>query len=281
MDLIDRLREAYRFDEIRELDEGHQARVFEVVHRGERMIAKAVEATADGRALLEARLDVIDMLGELDQPVCRPLWIGDERTIEIDSDEGEHLVVCFEFADGPHPEPSSRRDAQAMGTLLGVLHLAMAQLPPMPLPPVAALEAVPIGQDLHLSTPQLLHGDFGANNLRGDAGLRVFDFDDCGYGPPEFDVANATYMVLFDSVVHDRTDDFETFRGCFVDAYSLSSGRAIASDTLDALIDLRVRALGAWLDDLANAPVGIRDSSPEWRATLRSFVDGQGAISRW
>ena len=49
---------------------------------------------------------------------------------------------------------------------------------------------------------------------------------------------------------------------------------------LTRLIDLRVAALGAWLDDLEHAPIGIRTASDAWRATLRAFVADHRAADR-
>ena len=58
-------------------------------------------------------------------------------------------------------------------------------------------------------------------------------------------------------------------------------------------VQLRAEAVKRWLgrpavtlrlDDLASAPIGIRTSSPQWRATLRAFVRshraGGGADAR-
>jgi Ser/Thr protein kinase RdoA (MazF antagonist) len=120
---------------------------------------------------------------------------------------------------------------------------------------------------------QLLHGDFNAGNVRDVNGvIRVFDLDDCGYGPPAFDVANALYMVLFDAVVHTTVESYETFRRSFVSGYVDLSRQDLADDALDRLIDLRVEALRRWLADLDTAPVGIRTASHDWLETLRSFA---------
>lgn len=143
----------------------------------------------------------------------------------------------------------------------------------MPLPLISALRVASTVRADAASTDQLLHGDFSASNLRQtDDGVRVFDFDDCGYGPPEFDVANALYMVLFDQTVHGTFPTYETFRRSFIDGYLNSSEPSIGLGTLDHFIDLRVQALAAWLDDLDSAPTGIRTAPSAWHATLRSFV---------
>jgi len=122
---------------------------------------------------------------------------------------------------------------------------------------------------------ELLHGDFSAANLRVMNGVaRIFDLDDCGYGPPAFDVANSLYMVLFDASVHEEMKTYQAFERSFVDGYVSASGPHLAEGSVDRFVDLRVRALASWLDDLDGAPIGIRTASPAWRATLRSFVSG-------
>ena len=122
---------------------------------------------------------------------------------------------------------------------------------------------------------QLLHGDFNALNvIVTPAGPRLIDFDDCGYGPVAFDVANALYMVLFDASVGDRPKLYATFRPGFLAGYRQAAGRPLDDGEVDGFIDARVAALGRWLDDLPNAPIGIRTSSPEWLQTLRAFVAG-------
>jgi Ser/Thr protein kinase RdoA (MazF antagonist) len=120
----------------------------------------------------------------------------------------------------------------------------------------------------------LLHGDFSTSNLiLTGSGVRIFDFDDCGYGPVEFDVANSIYMVAFDSWTKD--DSLATigaFRSAFVDGYARSAGRSLDNAMIDSLIDMRVMALQQWATNPATAPIGIRNSPPEWIETLKRFV---------
>jgi len=137
---------------------------------------------------------------------------------------------------------------------------------------VAALGAVPFEAAGPL---QPLHGDFNAGNLRRDGGaIRIFDFDDCGYGPAVFDVANALYMVLFDALSSGGGAHYRSFEDAFVSGYEAVCGDAVDRNELDGFLQLRVTALEVWLDDhLATAPVGIRSAAPTWHATLRSFID--------
>ena len=118
-----------------------------------------------------------------------------------------------------------------------------------------------------------MHGDFNDGNLRRiDSTVRVFDFEDCGYGPRSFEIANALYMVLFDSTIRAGTDRYSTFEDAFLNGYETEDTRPIDRLAVDQFIDLRVLALGRWLDDLTTAPIGIRTATPQWHQTLRSVV---------
>ena len=275
MELAEQVAAALRVDDVEELAGGHQSRVFRVVGRnGLPAVAKVLESSMVDRTELDARLDVIVALADLDPRVCRPLLLGEQRVAELASPDGlECYIVCFEFAAGREPNPARASDARHMGAALSQLHVSMSQLPAAPLPVVTALRIMPDGSAPAAGAHQLLHGDFNASNLRVMSGaVRIFDLDDCGYGPRAFDVANALYMVLFDASIHGALKAYKTFRRCFVDGYAAASGSSLAEASLDRFIDLRVRALGSWLDDLGSAPTGIRTASTGWQATLRSFV---------
>jgi len=275
MGLAERLVGVLAADEVEELGGGHQSRVFRVVSRnGGVAVAKVLDASMVDRLELEARLDVTTALADLDPRVCRPLLIARQRVTEVTFADGEdRYVVCFEFADGLAPDPAKAADAQRMGTTLWQLHASMSQLQPTSLPLVTALRAVPADGVPAAGARQLLHGDFSASNLREAGGVvRIFDLDDCGYGAPAFDIANALYMVLFDSFALGTEQIYETFRRSFLAGYVCASGSSVPEETLDRFIDLRIQALHAWLDDLDSAPIGIRTASRAWHATLRSFV---------
>jgi Ser/Thr protein kinase RdoA (MazF antagonist) len=277
MDLAGRVAAALGVDEVEELTGGHQSRVFRVAKRnGLPAVAKVLDASAVDRNELDVRLDVTAAVADVDPRVCRPLVVGNERVVELSSTTcGDRYIVCFEFAFGSAPDPARAVDAGRMGAALSQLHVSMSQLPASPLPVVSALRTMPVDAVPAAGAHQLLHGDFNANNLRETGGVvRIFDLDDCGYGPPAFDVGNALYMVLFDASVHGTAETYETFRRSFVAGYVSSPGPPLPEESLDHFIELRVQALGAWLDDLDNAPIGIRTASPAWQASLRSFVSG-------
>lgn len=275
MDLAARLVAALPVDNVTELVGGHQSRVFRVTGRnGLVAVAKVLDASMVDRVELDARLDVTDAVADLDPRVCRPLELNGQRVTELASADGlQRYIVCYEFAVGGEPDPARARDASLMGPVLSELHVSMSQMPTTLLPVVEALRTVSAVGAPELGTQQLLHGDFNASNLRqADGVMKIFDLDDCGYGPPAFDVANALYMVLFDSVTQGTAKSYETFRRSFVAGYDSTSDPSLPETSLDYLLDLRVRALGLWLDDLDHAPIGIRTAPPAWQATLRSFV---------
>jgi len=259
--------------EVEELGGGYQSRAFRIVlGDGSTAVAKVFDATTVDRAELDARLGVCSALADADPRVCRPLPVDGEVVAVIGA--GRAYVVCFEYADGRAPDPSDAADAARMGTELATLHGSLRHVPVTRLPLVATLQRAS-AETLSLGGAiQLLHGDFHAGNLRlGPAGLRIFDLDDCGYGPPAFDVANALYMVQFDSIVEGTPAVYDSFERSFLPAYARTRGEVVPTAVLTHFIDRRVDALARWIDDLASAPVGIRTSSPEWLATLRAFVE--------
>ena len=256
---------------ISELHGGHQSSVFRVTDpSGEMIVAKVTDASLVDRTIFATRVDVVAALGEVDRRVCRPVPVDDRLVTEIQLDGQLHLLVCYEHADGDAVDNS---DAELLGHALAGLHQSMAQLNRVALPQVAALGGSTAADD------QLIHGDFNSGNLRRqDGGLRVFDFDDCGYGPVEFDVANALYMVLFDAVTGGEPDVYRAFRERFVAGYCSAVVRQPTDEVLDRFVARRVDALRGWLDDLPQAPIGIRTATPEWHAILRSFVEAYPTI---
>lgn len=257
-----------------ELSGGHQSRAFRVTRpTGDPIVAKVVDVRAVDRDELLARAEVVATLAELDPRVCRPLPIDGHLVAPLVEPDGRrHWVTCSEEATGLPPDPSDPHDAHSVGQGLAELHGTMRRVPPTSLSAVAALRAVP-EDPAATGAHQLLHGDFRSDNLRLDgARLRIFDLDDCGYGPAALDVALSLYVVLFDATVGASPALYRRFREPFVTGYEEGAAHPLDPDELDHLIDLRVAALAVWLDDLRGAPVGIRTSPPSWHATLRSFV---------
>ena len=255
-----------------ELGEGHQSRVFELMLRdGQRIIAKVLDsALVDARAV-RARVDAVAELSDLDQRVCRPIRFGDDLVNLIADDAGSSaLLLCFEFADGVALDIGHTDDAELMGRTLARLHRSLARVRRRDVPEVAASQAVRLDVNEEF---QLLHGDFNSGNLRRtNSTVKVFDFEDCGYGPRSLEIANALYMVLFDCIVGGQTERYKSFEGAFLGGYESESDDPIDRVIVDRFIDLRVDALERWLDDLTTAPVGIRTATPEWHQTLRWFV---------
>lgn len=276
MDVVEYLTDSLDLSEVDALAGGHQSRVFRATRRdGARVAVKSIDASLVDREELEVRLGVVDALADHDPRVCRPVLLAEDLIIDLAIAEGQdRYLVGYEFASGAEPDPTRASDAARMGAALSHLHESMRKLPAVALPVVSALRAVSMGGGDAISTGQLLHGDFSASNLfQTGEGVRIFDFDDCGYGPPEFDVANALYMVLFDQTLRARTlHNYETFRQSFVDGYLSSAGPSLRPDSLDRFIDLRVHPVALWLDDLNSAPIGLRNAPSAWHATLRSFV---------
>jgi len=210
----------------------------------------------------------------------------------VDSGAGRPLVaVAYDFAAGEAPDINRPDVATGMGRALADLHGVMARLPAYVLPGLAAFPPLSklekVAADLrvpifwlsealpdHEAGPcQLLHGDFSSKNIRlSGHGWRVFDFDDCGYGSVELDLANSVYFVLFDATLRQDLDRYHRFRDRFVDGYRERAGSAPTDVRMDALLTRRVLTLASWLADPARAPSGIRTASAEWLATLRHFI---------
>lgn len=278
MELTDRLVDLLTASAVTELDGGHQARVFQVIdNSGTRRIAKVLDASLVERSDVEMRVGVVAELADLDPRVCRPLAIGSRLVADVALDEDHAgLITCYEYADGTAPNVAEPTDVARMGRALAELHISMRHLPPTSLPPVAPLWTAGSGAR---RPEQLLHGDFNAGNLRQlDGAVRIFDFDDCGYGPPSFDVSNALYMVLFDAFVNRYAEAYPLFKEAFVGGYCEAAGHDLDDTELNEFVDVRIAVLEHWLDDLPSAPIGIRTATPAWHAFLRSFIDARRSL---
>lgn len=161
--------------------------------------------------LLEARMAIVESLAADAAGVVAPLRIGGALVQPI----GGWLMTATPLVTGYSIDLARPGTGRMLGRTLARLRGAMALVPTQDLPPVAALsDARPT---IDRSGWQLLHGDFNEQNAIDTAnGLRVFDFDDCGYGPTEFDAANTLYMVMFDAEVHGRAGRYDAFRPAFL-----------------------------------------------------------------
>ncbi len=248
-----------------EVHAGKQSRVFDATLDGRRAAVKLTAATLTDVDVLTSRMLAVETLASFHRHVVAPIRIDGALVQPI----GDWLVSATPFIDG-EPLDHNIGDTERLGSALAELHLAMRQLDRFEIPRIAALISSAIDED---PDAQLLHGDFSTKNvITTSDGIRIFDFDDCGYGPIEYDVANSLYMVLFDADVTSQPERYKAFRPAFLDGYEAGSNRRVSGDAIDEMIAVRIDALGRWLDDLSTAPIGIRTSSPEWREVLKKFV---------
>ncbi len=258
------------FADLREIEEGRQSRAFSAQCGVSRVVIKLTDAHIADVAHTRMRMTLMSDLAKAGHPVALPVPIEGRRVHRW----GQWLMTATEFIDGIAPDITRPEQSKIMGQELARLHQVLRDAPPTDLPAVAALR---IGSNSKLDPSwQLLHGDFNATNMRLVAGkLFVFDFDECGYGPIEYDLANCLYMVLFDTMVNPKTDvNYESFRDPLLEGYAEIVGRPVPLKTVEAFINHRVGALGYWLDNLTEAPIGIQTSGSDRLATLRRFVDG-------
>jgi Ser/Thr protein kinase RdoA (MazF antagonist) len=257
----------WNVDVVAELHAGKQSRVFDAFLAGKRSAVKLTESRFANIDVLTSRMEAVEALGAVHPGVVAPTRIDAALVQPI----GAWLMTATPFIDGERLDESVAGDAELLGSALAHLHGAMRQLDRFEIPTIAALESSAADDDR--TSWQLLHGDFSTQNvISSPTMLRIFDFDDCGYGPVEYDVANSLYMVLFDADVTERQERYEAFRPAFVSGYEHGAGRRVGEAAVDEMIALRIDALGRWLDDLSTSPIGIRTSSSEWLETLAAFV---------
>ena len=250
-----------------ELHAGKQSRVFAATVDGQSVAVKLTDGALALPDLVTERARVVEALAGLIDEVAAPIRFDGELVHPL----GDWLMTATPFVGGRHLDIVERADADMMGRTLARMHEALTLLPTFDVPTVAALDVT--GADTSSTGWQLLHGDFSDQNaIVTPTGLRVFDFDECGYGPVAYDLANSLYMVLFDATVTSRPSRYESFRPVFLDGYGDAAGSSVDESAVDSMIDTRVDALDRWLDDLPNAPIGIRTSPPEWHDTLRGFL---------
>jgi Ser/Thr protein kinase RdoA (MazF antagonist) len=255
---------------VTELGGGWQSRVFAAEGATGSLAVKLTQAHLVDRRMLEQRAALVDDLARLDASVVAPVPVCGSLVHPL----GEWLVTATNLIDGDRLEESNAAHSELLGESLAGLHRSMRGISAVDVPRVAALRSDAGEWALSAESDQLLHGDFNASNLiLTDAGIRIFDFDDCGYGPIEFDVANAIYMVGFDLWAKEHSmANLRAFRSAFVTGYSRSSDRTLEDAIIDSLIDARVMALRRWAANPSVAPMGIRNASAEWIETLERFV---------
>ena len=261
---------ALGFHNVAELGGGWQSRVFAAEGAAGSLAVKLTQAQLVDRQVLEQKTALVDDLARRNASVVAPVAVCGRLVYPF----REWLVTATGFISGSRLEDSDTADSELLGASLAGLHRSMREVPAVDIPRVAALRSDSGQRGVSTVSDQLLHGDFNASNvLLTSAGVRVFDFDDCGYGPIEFDVANSTYMVGFDSWAKDGSmEAFPAFRSSFVAGYSRSSDRILDDELISSLMDTRVMAVERWVANPSAAPVGIRNSPTEQIETLKRFV---------
>lgn len=287
---------ALGLSDLRPIAGGHQSlAVYEARLDDQHVAVKVLEARSADRAGLDARLEVVSRLAAAADEVCAPVPVRGRLVSEVGPEPT--YAIAYEFAEGTAPDLHHPEEAALMGRALADLHASMAALPPVPLPALAAFpppsDLATVADDVGVpaarvaeappnSPQQLLHGDFSSKNVRvAGERWRVFDFDDCGYGPVELDLANSLYFVLFEALTGPGPEHYLQFRDTFLAGYRDRSGHEPADAVLDGLITRRVVVLATWLTDPATASPGVRAASKRWRTTLGNFVrDYVAALDR-
>jgi Ser/Thr protein kinase RdoA (MazF antagonist) len=174
---------------------------------------------------VRAELDWLRSLSGSGVPVAAPLRLTGREFERLEYHGAECIAVFFEWLPGHSPRPSewSPDLFTSWGTTVGRLHaLSRSYEPPVGRPRRPnwrSLDKFAVHRHVQsddmlrdlilawmdeLEAPDaatverlLVHGDLGLGNLHVHAGqLAVFDFDDCVYASPLFDVAAAMIDVL-------------------------------------------------------------------------------------
>lgn len=253
----------------RELHGGYQSKVFAAEYEGDAVVVKLTDGRLVDHAF-QQRLEVAAAAAAIDDFVVGPISTGEIPYQRLD----DWLVVVYPLVSGTPPDIRVEHDVRRLASSLARLHRVLDEVGPFDVPIVAALAGS--ADSIGFGRQQLLHGDYSAANVMfSGRAVRVFDFDDCGYGPVEFEVGNTLYMMLFDAAMASNMRDYEGFRDWFVSEYRSTSGFDVPDELLDKSIGLRVEALGRWVERPETAPIGIRTATPAWRESLRAFVRSQ------
>jgi Phosphotransferase enzyme family len=171
-----------------ELNGGHQSRAVLVHRDAEQLVIKLTDARLVDLQEFETRIGVVRDLAAVDEHAVGPIEIGPSLINHL----GGWLAVAYPYVPGPNPDPENRAEVKKLARSLAALHHSLRRLTTTrPLPLVAALRASGPLADALPDPVQLLRGDYSPANvlLDGDR-TRVIDFDDCGYGPIEFELGN-------------------------------------------------------------------------------------------
>ena len=259
------------FADVAELGGGKQSRVFAADGVEGRVAVKLTRRDLVDPTTVGQRAGLVERLAQIHPAVAAPISIHGSLVHPIDG----WLVTATELIDGSRLVETNEADAIEMGSELAALHRSFRHMPPVDLPLVATLRTPAAAALPDANGRQLVHGDFSTSNLlRTSAGVRIFDFDECGYGPAEFDVANTLYMDLFGRwAAAASLTPFRSFRTHLLQGYRQAGEDPLDLELVDELIGIRVLALRDWVLDPSIAPIGIRTSTDGWLETLRQFTD--------
>lgn len=258
----------------RELHGGHQSRVWLATSQyGSKvhdLVVKLIDVSSGDRADALARLRVRHEASRYDDRVVPIVPLGGQVVNRIEN----CLVVASPHIDGRFLDVTNRPDVERMGRAMARLHQSL-RLVHIELPPVRALSTGPLIEGLS-DNHQLLHGDFAPSNLLLDSEGRlwIYDFDDSGRGPVEFELGNTLFMALFDTSpsLNQPSAEYRQFRHWFLGAYKASAEHPVSEMLVDIGLQARSDALRYWLHHLDEAPVGIRTASESWHRHLRAFA---------
>jgi Ser/Thr protein kinase RdoA (MazF antagonist) len=200
--------------------------VYSFISQGRKLYLRLTSQLRRTQGQIEAELDFINFLHRGGINVSLPVTSVNGRTVETTGDENESFLACaFEEAKGESfsfgSDHANRRHFRLRGRTLGQIHAlsrsyvpygnrrrftweedALFTQPEDYLPKsekIVWAEYQRLMEYLH-SYPRshdsfgLIHGDFGATNLRCRSHqLTVFDFDDCCYHWYIYDLAIAIY----------------------------------------------------------------------------------------
>ena len=258
----------------RELRGGHQSRVWLATsHDGAVMndlVVKIIDASMVDRSEALARLQVRHSVSRYDDRVVPIVPLADAVVNRVEN----CFVIASPRIDGRFLDVTNRPDVERMGRALARLHQSL-RLVHLELPPVRALTTGPVAEGLQ-DNHQLLHGDFGPSNLLLDAEGRlwIYDFDDCGFGPVEFELGNTLFMALFDTSpsLNQPSNEYRQFRHWFIGAYRASAEHPVSDLLVDIGLQARSDALRYWLSHLDQAPTDIKNATESWHRHLRGFA---------